>query len=88
MNNGPKPADNKALRVLVDLQKLPGANGGGEVALIYQCARPTTRQVGAMAAPDIDNYFETEKLPYKTDDEGEDLMQQHLKYLVKGLAKS
>ena len=78
----------RALRVLVDLQKLPGPNGGGEVALTYQCARPTIRQVGATAAPDIENYFETEKLPYKTDEEGEELMQQYLKYLVKGLAKS
>ena len=71
----------QSLRVLVDLQKVEGANGEGEVVLTYQCARPTTRQVGAVRAPDIENYFETEKLPYKTDEEGEDLMQQHLKYL-------
>jgi hypothetical protein len=51
--------------------------------LTYQCAKATTRQVGAITAPDIERYFETEKLPYKTDEEGEDLMQQHLKYLRK-----
>jgi hypothetical protein len=62
------------LRVLVDLQKIEGANGEGEVVLTYQCARPTTRQVGAVIAPDIENYFETEKLPYKTYEEGEDLV--------------
>jgi hypothetical protein len=81
-------SDATALRVLVDLQKLPGENGGGEVALPYQCARPLKRQVGTMLVPDIENYFETEKLPYKTDEEGEDIMQEHLRYLRRDLRKS
>ena len=70
----PAKPEREALRVLVDLQKLSGANGGGEVVLTYQCARPTKRQVGSMLVPDIERYFETEKLPYKTDEEGEELM--------------
>jgi hypothetical protein len=73
-------SDNK-LRVLVDLKKEPGANGGGEVVLTYQCARPTKRQVGAMLVPDIERYFETEKLPYKTDEEGDTLYHQHRQHL-------
>lgn len=72
-----------SMRVLVKLDKIEGADGAGEVVLTYQCARPTTRQVGAVTAPDIENFFETEKLPYKTEEEGEDLMQDHLKYLRK-----
>ena len=72
-----------SLRVLVDLQKLPQADGSGEVVLTYQCARSTKRPVGATLVPDIEKYFETEKLPYKTDDEAEDLMQDHLQHLRK-----
>ncbi len=78
-----RESEMSSIRVLVDLQKVEGANGEGEVVLTYQCARPSTRKVGAVIAPDIENYFETEKLPYKTDEEGEDLMQEHLKYLRK-----
>jgi len=52
-----------------------GANGGGEVALTYQRTRLKSGQP--------ETYFETEKLPYKTKEEGEALMQQHLKYLRK-----
>jgi hypothetical protein len=73
----------RALRVLVALQNLPSADGRGEVALTYQCARPTTRQVGAITAPDTENYFEAEKLPYKTDEEGEELMRHRRRYLRK-----
>ena len=78
MSDDGKPS---AVRVLVDLQKIEGENEGGEVVLTYQCARPTKRQVGTMLVPDIEHHFETEKLPYKTDEQGEELMHQHLKYL-------
>jgi hypothetical protein len=65
-----------AIRVLVDLQKLPAPDGGGEVVRTYKCARPIRTPI-----PDIETYFETEREPYQTDQGGEDIMQQHLKYL-------
>lgn len=65
-----------AIWVLVDLRKIEGQNGAGEIALTYKCARPIRAPI-----PDIETYFETEKIPYKDDDEAEEIMQQHLKYL-------
>jgi hypothetical protein len=73
----------QALRALIKLDKIEGANGEGEVVLTYKCAKPGTRQVGAVVAPYIETYFETEKLPYETDEEGEDLLQHHQRYLYK-----
>jgi hypothetical protein len=52
------------------------------MAKSYLRARSTTRQVGAVLAQDR-KLFEVEKLSYKTDEEGDDLMQDHLRHLRK-----
>ena len=49
-------------RALVDRQNMEGANGGGEIALTYQCTRLKNGR------PEI--YFDTEKVPYKTKGRG------------------
>jgi hypothetical protein len=64
-----------AIRVLVDLQKIPAPDGSGEVVRIYKCARPIRTPI-----PDVETYFEPERERYQTNEEGEDIMQQHLKY--------
>jgi hypothetical protein len=64
------------IRVLVDLKKIPAPDGSGEVVRTYKCARSVRTPI-----PNIETYFETERDPYRTDEEGEDIMQQHLKYL-------
>ena len=65
-----------AIRVLVDLRKIEGENGTGQVVFTYKCAKPIRTPI-----PDIVTYFETEKKPYHSYDEGEEIVQQHLKYL-------
>lgn len=61
--------------VLIHIDHIDEANGGGELVLTYQC-------------PTIENgqpksNFKTERVPYKTPEEREALMQEHRRHLRK-----
>ncbi|WP_210183070.1 hypothetical protein [Bradyrhizobium retamae] len=57
-------------RVLYSIFDVPGNGESGYLKISYRCARPVRRQIptmtGAVWSEDIENYEETETVPYSS----------------------